>query len=142
MKKEIHTHIEINAPANKVWRVLSNFSDYPTWNPFITSISGDMEVGSQIEAQIVPPGSKPMTFKPTVLVHNPNQEFRWLGSVGIKGIFDGEHFFILHENEGVTTFTHGEKFKGLLIPFMGKVFEKTKQGFEEMNEALKAKCEA
>ncbi len=32
--KEIHTEIEINAPAGKVWRVLTDFPSYPEWNPF------------------------------------------------------------------------------------------------------------
>ncbi len=141
MGKEIKTRIQIHAPVNKVWGVLSNFSDYKTWNPFITSISGDMQVGSQIEAQIEPPEAKSMTFKPTVLVCYENKEFRWLGSAGLKGIFDGEHYFLLEELNGVTMFTHGEKFSGLLIPFMGKMLEKTKRGFEKMNEALKSKCE-
>jgi uncharacterized protein YndB with AHSA1/START domain len=27
--KEIHTEIEINAPAEEVWRVLTDFSAYP-----------------------------------------------------------------------------------------------------------------
>jgi uncharacterized membrane protein len=33
--KEIHTEIEINAPAEKVWRVLTDFAAYPEWNPFV-----------------------------------------------------------------------------------------------------------
>lgn len=28
------TRIEINAPIEKVWEVLLNFTDYPNWNPF------------------------------------------------------------------------------------------------------------
>jgi uncharacterized protein YndB with AHSA1/START domain len=31
--KEIHTEIEINASAEKVWRVLTDFAAYSEWNP-------------------------------------------------------------------------------------------------------------
>ena len=33
--KEIHTEIEINAPAEKIWKVLTDFAAYPEWNPFV-----------------------------------------------------------------------------------------------------------
>jgi hypothetical protein len=36
-----------------------------------------------------------MTFKPTILTLESNKEFRWKGKLGITGIFDGEHYFIL-----------------------------------------------
>lgn len=36
-----------------------------------------------------------MTFKPKILIVEPNKEFRWKGKLGINGIFDGKHYFIL-----------------------------------------------
>ena len=36
---------------------------------------------------------------------------------------------------------HAETFNGLLVPFFDRVLEKTRQGFEEMNRALKARVE-
>src|SRR5208337_3854746 len=38
--KEIHTEIEINAPAEKVWKVLTDFAAYPEWNPFVRCGAG------------------------------------------------------------------------------------------------------
>jgi hypothetical protein len=35
------------------------------------------------------------------------------------------------------TFVQEEVFKGVLVPFTGKLLEGTRQGFENMNEALK-----
>jgi uncharacterized protein YndB with AHSA1/START domain len=33
--KEIYTEIEINASAEEVWHVLTDFGAYPEWNLFL-----------------------------------------------------------------------------------------------------------
>jgi hypothetical protein len=40
-----------------------------------------------------------------------------------------------------TKFIHGEKFSGLLVPLVGKMLDKTKKGFQLMNESIKNECE-
>jgi uncharacterized protein YndB with AHSA1/START domain len=45
MPQTISTTITIQASANKVWTVLTNFETYPIWNPFIKSIEGEIKVG-------------------------------------------------------------------------------------------------
>jgi hypothetical protein len=140
--KNIQTEILINTDITKVWDVLMNFDSYPKWNPFITSISGEPKLGKRLTVSINPPGGKGMTFKPTILTLESNKEFRWKGKLGINGIFDGEHYFILEflEND-MTNFIHGEKFSGLLVPLVGKMLDKTKKGFQLMNESIKNECE-
>ena len=141
--KQIESEIIIQAIPETVWAILMDFNLYPDWNPFIKSISGPQEVGKKIKAQIQPPGGSAMTFTPTILVCDRNKELRWLGKLGIKGIFDGEHYFLLQSTgENQTRFVQGERFSGLLIPFMGRIFAATQQGFEQMNQALKEKAEA
>ncbi len=79
-----------------------------------------------------------MTFKPLILKYEKNKEFRWIGKLLFKGIFDGEHYFkIVGNSNGTTTFIHGEKFSGLLVSLFSKTLDKTKSGFELMNESLK-----
>ena len=39
--KVIHTEIEINAPASRVWEILTDFGSFPQWNPFIRQVSGE-----------------------------------------------------------------------------------------------------
>ena len=43
--KEIKTEIIIDSKPEKVWEVLTDFENYPTWNPFIQNISGEQKVG-------------------------------------------------------------------------------------------------
>ena len=140
--KNIQTEILILADTAKVWDVLMNFDSYPKWNPFITSISGERKLGNRLTVSINPPGGKGMTFKPNILTLEANKEFRWKGKLGINGIFDGEHYFILEFLENnKTKFIHGEKFSGLLVPLVGKMLDKTQKGFQLMNESIKKECE-
>ncbi|MDY7396123.1 SRPBCC domain-containing protein [Aureibaculum sp. 2210JD6-5] len=139
MAKQIKTFININASPKVVWNILTDFEKYPEWNPFITSISGDVKVGNRIKIRI-----QDMVFKPKILIFDKNKQLKWLGHLGIKGFFDGEHKFLLTENsDGSTHFEHSEKFSGILVPlFWKKLNTETRRGFEKMNKKLKEIAES
>src|SRR5580704_15545566 len=65
--KELRTEIDIAAPAEAVWAVLTDFAAFPQWNPFIQEASGERKIGGRLRIRVVPQGSKGMVFKPTVL---------------------------------------------------------------------------
>ncbi|SMC23434.1 hypothetical protein SAMN02745134_01918 [Clostridium acidisoli DSM 12555] len=136
--KEIRTQIIINANVNKVWAILTDFDAYPNWNPFIKYFKGIPREGNRIEVKMVPPNSKGMIFKPTILKFVPNKELRWLGHTFISGLFDGEHIFeLIYNNDGTTTFIQREKFYGILVPLLKNSLDNTKAGFDEMNKKIK-----
>jgi hypothetical protein len=142
--KEIHTEIAINAPAPRVWRVLSDFAAYPQWNPFVRRLEGDASVGASLHVTIQPPKAKAMTFRPIVLVAEPNRELRWRGQLWVPGLFDGEHSFAVEVlGEGCVRFIQRERFGGLLVPLLSKMLDRDiRRGFEEMNRALKLRAES
>ena len=140
--RKIRTEITINASPERVWNVLTAFNDYPKWNPFIKSISGELLAGKKLLVNIQLQGSKGMLFKPELQKIIKHKELRWKGKFLFKGIFDGEHYFIIDQNnEGTSTFIQGEIFSGLLVSFFKGILEKTLSGFEEMNKALKRRAE-
>jgi len=138
MKYNIETSVKISASASKVWEVLTDLKAYPSWNPFITKLEGDLEEGEKLNAII---GG--MKFKPTIMVLRKTDELRWLGRLLFPGIFDGEHRFQIIENgPNSCTFIQSEKFNGILVGmFKKKLDTETVGGFEAMNEALKHRCE-
>lgn len=140
--RELRTEIEIAAPPERVWEVVSDFDAYPEWNPFIRSIEGDAEVGSRLSVRIEPPGARGMTFKPTVRAVEPARELRWLGRLLLPGLFDGEHRLAIEPLDGGRSrFVQSERFNGLLVGLFGKTLAATERGFEEMNTALKRRAE-
>ena len=141
--RTIHTEIGIGAPAAKVWDILAAIDKWPEWNPF-ARVSGRLQLGERLEVEIRPPGTSPMTFRPAVTKLEPGRELRWLGHLGVRGIFDGEHGFrIVPEDVGRCRFEQFETFSGLLAgPIFWKVEASTKVGFEAMNRMLKRRAEA
>ena len=141
--KSLDTSIDIDAPPDRVWSVLTDFEAYPAWNPFITSIEGETRVGGKLRAQLSPPNGKAMTFKPTVQVFEEGSELTWLGRVLMPGIFDGRHTLRVEARGEGSRFIQREQFtgiiSGLLMRFIG---EDTEKGFHLMNEALKERAEA
>lgn len=141
-RHHIETNIEINASPASIWAVLTDFDKMPSWNPFITSISGTLTRGGSLVVRIVPPGKAGMTFKPTVLAVQAGRELRWLGRLLLPGLFDGEHYFLITPVDGKRTrFTQGEKFSGVLIGLLRGALSATEQGFVKMNTALKHEAE-
>lgn len=139
----IDTTIEIDAAPDAVCQVLADFGAYPDWNPFIPSIEGVQEVGERLTVRLAPPDGRAMTFNPSVRAFDESRELRWLGHLLLPGVFDGEHSFRLEPNTaGGTTFTQSETFRGVLaFPMLWFIRKNTTRGFQDMNEALKARAE-
>ncbi len=142
MKKEIKTEIEINASAEKVWQILSDFDKFPTWNSFVIQVLGKPKVGEILQIEVQLPESRLLKFTPKVLVAEPNKELRWVGTTPFNS-FRGEHFYQIESlGENKTKFIHGELFSGWLVGFiwllMGNNIEK---GYGLMNQALKKQAE-
>jgi len=69
----------------------------------------EKSVGAQLKVACKQPNGKMLKFKPTVLNFDRNKEFRWKGKFGIKGIFDGQHYFKLEKlSKNQTKFIHRE----------------------------------
>jgi len=141
--KSLHAAIEINAPTERVWQVVSDFARYPEWNPFIVRAAGIARVGERLDVTIVAPGMKPASFRPRVLDFAPGRLIRWKGEFKLPGLFDGRHALIVEPLDGGRSrFTTHEDVSGILLPFLGKVMTASQQGFELMARALKERAEA
>ncbi len=143
LERRLHSHVEIEASASRVWDILVDVQAYPLWNPFIVTIEGAVRPGGRLAVEIRPPGRRRMTFRPAVLAADPHRELRWLGRLVLPGLFDGEHVFTIAPlSSGRVRFSQRETFRGLLVPLMPRsLWEATRRGFEEMNGALKRRAE-
>jgi hypothetical protein len=142
--KTLHTEIDIDAPAERVWDTLTNIADYSIWNRFIPHLAGILAPGERLEVRIEPPGGAAMTFRPTVLAVEPARRLRWVGHLLTPGLFDGEHQFEIHPlGPGRVRFVQQERFTGVLVPlFARNLNAHTLPGFKGMNAALKTRAEA
>ena len=138
----LQTTITIHAPASVVWRVLTDFKQYPEWNPML-QIEGKAQEGTYLKNTMLLEEGKPQVFKPKVIVATPDKELRWRGMFLSKLLFSGEHYFILDPTSTTTVqLTHGEDFRGLLAaPVFRRIAPRLRQRFEAVNQALKKRAE-
>lgn len=139
--KELRTEIEINAPAERVWNILTDAAKFSQWNPFIHRLQGNLVQGARLEVLLGESANKGMMFRPKILEVAQNRTLRWLGNLFVPGLFDGEHIFEIEPLEANRVrFVQREKFNGILVGFFN--FDSTLRGFEAMNRALKGRAEA
>ena len=136
---ELRTDIEIDAPVERVWEVLTDFDRFPDWNPFIRRIHGKAQVGSRLDVFLGASGTRGMRFRPIVTKVVPNRELRWLGRLGLPRLFDGEHIFQIEALGPMRSrFVQRERFRGLFVPLLARSLNRdARRGFEEMNRALR-----
>jgi hypothetical protein len=138
--KTMSATIQIDAPPEAVWAVLTDLGRYPDWNPLFREASGRVAVGSRITLRSVHPANGRLTtVKPKITVADPGAELRWLSS--LPGIIGGEHRFALTPADGGARLEQSETFHGLLAAFPLKTFTKAEASFRALNEALKKRAE-
>ncbi|MBJ7353234.1 MAG: SRPBCC domain-containing protein [Thermoleophilaceae bacterium] len=131
--------VEIKASPERVWQVITDFSEFPAWNPMTPGMKGELREGARLKGKL---GLGPATvpFFPTLLTVEPNVELRWKG--GVPGAFVADHRFIIEPvDETTTLLRHHEVFTGAFKPVgpLKAVPDRVHAGF---NSALKRRAES
>jgi hypothetical protein len=141
--RELRAEIQISAPINQVWQVLTDFDHWKDWNPMVNQASGSASVRSKLNITMRGPDSKDaMKYQPTVLEVNPPKRFRWRATMISGLLFTNDRVFELKEKHGGTELINKEEFSGLMVPlFWNKMNQFVVPMLEKMNKALKDKME-
>ncbi|WP_280399596.1 SRPBCC domain-containing protein [Nocardia carnea] len=139
---EIDTWIDIAAPPEKVWHILSDFSSYSEWNPFFVDALGQARPGRELilytrfSARFDP---RPFT----VIVREADAPHRlhWGGRLGIAHLADGRHGFDLTPLPDGTRMRHHSRHHGLAIPLVRPLMLRLKPRYHDLNEALRQRAE-
>ena len=136
---EYSATVDIDAPIERIWALLTNASDYPRWNTTVVSIEGEIAEGSKIRllAKISP--DRAFTIKIAEL-REPDF-MRWTGGMPL-GLFRGDRTFRLEQLEnGKVRFTTHEIYTGLLKNLIAKSMPDLQPSFDEWAASLKREAE-
>lgn len=141
--RDIIVETAIAAPAERVWRILTELSRYPEWNPFIRRAQGSLAVGGTVRVRVRAALGIPLRFRARILVCEPGRELRWRGQVGGAWLAMGEHAFRIERIDGGhVRFIQHEHMRGLLPGLLaGLVAREARRGFAAMNRELAARAE-
>ena len=140
---EICTEIEIEASAQRVWQVLTDFPAYSQWNSSVFGLQGEMKVGGRLVIGLRPTGVPLLRFPVRVLRVEPERELRWRGRFIVSSLFAGEHALIIQPlGDSRVRFIQREAYTGLLASmFLFVAGASNRRIFERMNRGLKVRAE-
>jgi demethylmenaquinone methyltransferase/2-methoxy-6-polyprenyl-1,4-benzoquinol methylase len=137
--RRIEAEVEIEAPAERVWAVLTDFAAYPWWNPFMAEVHGEARVGATLRARLEAPGAPRLHARLRVTKVERPRELRWTGT---RGLVRGERVItITPVGDGRVRFAQHTDFAGLLARLLG-LLDRYEPAMAAMNAALKARAEA
>jgi hypothetical protein len=115
--------IEIDAPIERVWAVLTAIEQWPTWNPDVKSVSiagGPVEVGSSFRWK-----AGPGTISSIVEHFDSPRLIAWSGTtLGIRAF----HVWRLRAHDGKTRASTEESYDGLVARILRRSLQKTLDG--------------
>ena len=143
MKRAVEHRLGVQAPAEIVWEVVSDFETWREWNPLYRKAEGQMKIGTALTLEQHLPGQPAQVIAPIVQDWVPYEQLHWRSSR--MGGFVTAIRYLEIENMGPqnATFSNGELFMGLLLRFISR--EERRQlraAFTQMGEAVRDRAEA
>jgi hypothetical protein len=138
---EFRSSISIHSAPAKIWAILTNAADYPSWNTTVSRVDGTIALGQTVTVHAkINPGR---AFPVRVAELEPNERMTWRGGMPLGFLFKGERTFTLTPNgDGSVEFAMHEVFSGWLSPLIGKSIPDLQPAFDEFAACLKKCAEA
>lgn len=139
----IQTQIEIDAPADKVFEILTDFERYPEWNPLTVRIDGAPKVGEVLKLHVSISGQS-MVRKHVVSRVDAPTALCWTIRTKQPWLMRGERCQTVEDlGDGRCRYSNDEQVLGLsswlviLMGFKGKI----RAALEATGAALKDRAE-
>ena len=125
--------IDIAAPPERIWKLLTDASRFASWNSTIVELTGKIAEGEKIKlrSKLAPE----RTFKLTVKDFQPHQRLSWGDAMGTR-------IYTLTANaDGSTRFTMSEKIGGPVFPLFARMIPSFDESFNQFAADLKLAAE-
>jgi hypothetical protein len=128
----------IRAAPERIWALLTDARGFTTWNTTVTSLEGEIVIGSKLALRVKLDPKR--TFRPKVTKLQPAKSMEW--SDGFAPMFRGVRTFTLTSGaDGVTEFEMQEVFSGAMLPMIRKSLPDFGPAFETFAADLKRAAE-
>ena len=112
MPINISAEVQIAAPPERVWAVLTDLSSYQQWHPVFVAVNGELAAGSKLTITTTHPTTgRTMNAKVTVRTVEPCTELRWASKMA--GLPISDRRFLLSPSSGGTLLVQAGTYRGL-----------------------------
>lgn len=130
----------IGAPAEVVWRLLTDASGYGRWNSAVVSIEGAIAEGQRI--RLVSIADPKRTFRLKVTEMRPPSRMVWASGMPL-GLFKGQRMYsITPRGNDACEFSMVEEFSGPLAALVTKAIPDLTPSFNTFADDLKSQAES
>ena len=137
----IDATLDIEAPAELVWQVITDFPRYGEWNPFIVACESTLKPGDPIDLQVVLT-SRPQKQREWIISHTPGVEFTY-SMKPVPGLLRSRRQHKLTPlGPGRCRYESHFELAGLMRPLVLALFGNgMKRGFAGMTAGIKTRAE-
>lgn len=137
--------VEINAPAQIAWDVLSDLAKYPEWNPFTVKVISTLQIGEPVTIYIARDNGKQMKQQLRLEALEPPHKIVWsLPKLGHRRLFNAwreQHIVPLSDHR--CTYSTSDTFNGWIAGIIYRTQQQwVSDNFRKLAAALKARAEA
>ncbi|MET8796639.1 SRPBCC domain-containing protein [Nocardia sp. NPDC004568] len=135
--------VEVDAPADVVWSVLTDFDRYGDWNPFISRCRADLAVGAPIEMTVQQLAPRPIRMREWIRSVDAGREFSYSMKPIPLGALRSKRAHTLTPLSGDRTrYESHFELDGWLAPLVGLLFGRGfEKGFPGMTTAVQREAE-
>jgi hypothetical protein len=133
------TRIDIQAPPEKIWQILTDLPRWPQWNSTVERTVGNIERGSKVTVFVKQ--SPGRGFPLRVMELDAPRRMVWAGGMPF-GLFTGTRVYALAVSAtGEVSFSMHEDYTGVLAGLIGKSIPDLQPAFDEFAQCLKRAAE-
>ena len=141
----VRADIEIDAPAARIFDILTDLAAYPEWNPFTPRIESTLELGAPVDMQVrLRHPTKLRRQVEYVTANERPHKLCWGANIGARFLVRADRCQLLTPIDATRTlYTCRDDLSGWLTPVVIQFFGPAMQrGFEDCALALKKRAEA
>ena len=143
MQRAVEYRTGVQAPAEIVWEVISDFAAWGDWNPIHPRIEGALRIGTPLNVEVVLGDAPAKVIEAVVQDWVPYEQLHWR-TKRLRGFVTAIRYLEI-ENMGPAnaTFSNGELFVGPLVRLVSRdERRRLRAAYTRMGEAVKTRAEA
>jgi hypothetical protein len=143
MQRAVEHRTGVQAPAEILWEVISDFATWGDWNPVHPRIEGALRIGTPLNVEVVLGDAPGTVVEAVVQDWVPYEQLHWR-TKRLRGFVTAIRYLEIEKmGPANATFSNGELFVGALVRLVSRdERRRLRAAYARMGEAVRDRAEA